>query len=152
HPAAVPALVASIEQGYRVLGRVAPIHNRPLGLLLDYPDAAVWRHAADELERLVREGRITDEAYTAGKQQVDRALADPDLTLARMRARDARALYEKRRAPLMTGSIRLDAMKGESSMYADQQAKYLAKLDEIAREIGDEGVLYDLAGEYFALG
>jgi tetratricopeptide (TPR) repeat protein len=154
HPAAVPGLVASIERGYAVLGpRVAPMNNQPLALLLQYPDAAVWRRAGDELERLKREGRVTDEAYAAGKQQVDRALADPQLTLARMRARDARVQYEKRRAALGVGSVRIDAMRGESPrMYADQQAKYLARLDEIAREIGDEGVAYDVAGQYFALG
>jgi tetratricopeptide (TPR) repeat protein len=154
HPAAVPGLVASIERGYAVLGpRVAPMNNQPLALLLQYPDAAVWRRAGDELERLTREGRVTDEAYAAGKQQVDRALADPQLTLARMRARDARVQYEKRRAALGVGSVRIDAMRGESPrMYADQQAKYLARLDEIAREIGDEGVAYDVAGQYFALG
>jgi tetratricopeptide (TPR) repeat protein len=153
HPAAVPALVASIDQGYKVLGRVAPMHNRPLGLLLEYPDVAVWRRASDELERLKREGRVADEAYAAGKQQVDRALADPQLTLARMRARDARVQFEKRRAALGVGSVRIDAMRSESPrIYADQQAKYLARLDEIAREIGDEGVFYDVAGHYFALG
>jgi len=153
HPAAIAALVASIDQGYKVLGRVAPMHNRPLGLLLEYPDAGVWRRAGEELERMKREGRVTDEAYAAGKQQVDRALADPELTLARMRARDARVQFEKRRAALGVGSVRIDAMRDESPrMYADQQAKYLARLDEIAREIGDEGVAYDVADQYFTLG
>jgi hypothetical protein len=114
---------------------------------------AVWRRASDELERLKREGRVADEAYAAGKQQVDRALADPQLTLARMRARDARVQFEKRRAALGVGSVRIDAMRSESPrIYADQQAKYLARLDEIAREIGDDGVFYDVAGHYFALG
>ncbi len=153
HPAAVPALVTSIDQGYKVLGRVEPRNNLPLGLLLEYQDPTVWRLAAEELERLKREGRVTDQAYAAGKQQVDRALADPQLTLARMHARDARVQFEKRRAALGVGSVRIDAMRDESPrMYADQQAKYLARLDEIAREIGDEGVAYDVAGQYFALG
>jgi tetratricopeptide (TPR) repeat protein len=153
HPAAIPALVASIDPGYRVLGRVPPMHNRPLGLLLEYPDVGVWRRAGDELERLKREGRVTDEAYAAGRQQIDRALADPELTLARMRARDARVQFEKRRAALGVASVRIDALRDESPrMYADQQAKYLARLDEIAREIGDEGVAYDVADQYFTLG
>ena len=57
------------------------------------------------------------------------------------------------RAALGVGSVRIDAMRGESPrIYADQQAKYLARLDEIAREIGDEGVAYDVADQYFTLG
>ncbi|HSW81852.1 MAG TPA: hypothetical protein VLH12_00145 [Usitatibacter sp.] len=153
HPSAIAALVASIDRGYKVLGRVDPRNNRPLELLLDYPDAGVWRRASDELERLKREGSLTDAAYATGRQQLDRALADPELTLARMRARDARRQFEKRRAALGVASVRVDVLRDESlRIYADQQAKYIARLEEIAREIGDEGVFYDVAGYYFALG
>lgn len=152
HPAAVPQLVASIDRGYKVLGAVAPIHNRAMALLLDYPDPAVWRQASDELERLKRENRVTDGAYAAGRQQLDRALADPALTLARMKARDARAAFDQRRAALAATAIRIEAAKDENpQLYASEQAKYLARLDEIARDIGDESVAYDVAGQYFQL-
>ena len=153
HPGAVPLLISSIDRGYKVLGTVAPIHNRAMALLLDYPDPAIWRRASDELERMKREGRVTDAAYAAGRQQLDRALADPAVTLARMKARDARATFEQRRASLAAAAIRIEALKGENlRLYASEQAKYLARLDEIAREIGDDGVAYDVAGMYFQLG
>ena len=153
HPAVVPQLVASIDRGYRVLGRVAPIHNRAMSLLLEYPDPAVWRQASDELERLKREGRVTDEAYAAGRRQLDYALADPAMTLARMKAREARIAFDQRRASLSTTAIRIEAVKEENlPLYASEQAKYLSRLDDIARDIGDDGVSYDLAGQYFQLG
>jgi tetratricopeptide (TPR) repeat protein len=153
NPAVVPQLVASIDRGYKVLGRVAPIHNRPMGLLLDYPDPAVWRQASDELERLKRAGQVTDEAYAAGRQQLDRALADPAMTIARMKARDARVTFDQRAAALAATGIRIETLKDDNPrLYASEQAKYLARLEEIARDIGDAGVAYDVAGQYFQLG
>ena len=153
HPAVVPQLIASIDRGYKVLGSVAPIHNRAMSLLLEYPDPVVWRRASDELERLKREGRVTDAAYAAGRRQLDYALADPATTLARMKARDARTAFDQRAASLAATAIRIDAVKDENlRLYATEQSKYLARLDEIARETGSDSVKYDVAGQYFQLG
>lgn len=153
HPAAVPLLISSLEQGYRILGRVDPRHNRPMGLLLAYPSPDTWRKASEEIERLNREGRITPQAYKEGRDQLDRALADADLTLARMRRSELRTVFERRRAALVPNTAQIATLKEASPReYLEQQRKHLAALDGIAAELGDESVGYGVGNDYFMLG
>jgi hypothetical protein len=154
HPAAIPWLVANIEGGYRILGRVPPMHNAVLRELLAYPSPDVWRRAGDELERLKRESRITEEAYAAGRQQLNAALADPNVTLSRMRTAENRAVYERRRAAVKPTVLEMEILLRDGLVreYLDAQRRHLEQLDAIATEIGDESVGYGVGGEYLQAG
>ena len=152
HAAAVPWLISSIEQGYRIAA--APIHNQVLSTLLEYQSPDIWRRASEELESLRKGARIKDEAYAAGRQALDRALADPPATLARMRANENRLAFERRRAAVTPSSTTIDALLAEGRLreYVDAQRKHLAQLDAIAKDLDDEGVAYTVGGLYFQLG
>jgi len=152
HPAAVPLLIASLDesfQGYKPVTHYHPV----LSLLVDYPSADVWRQAGAEVERLRAAGRITDEQYAAAHRQLDPLLKDPDAAVARMKSRDAYAAYVSKRNAIRPGLGEIRPLRDSSpGEYVDAMQRYIERLEALAAEMREEQVDYEVASQYGSLG
>ncbi len=152
YPGAVPLLLAALEASYAA-PTGAPQYNAVLDDLLAYPSIDVWRQANAEVERLKRAGRIPEPSYAAARRKLDPIMADPDVVMTRIKGREVFEAFAKRRDALVPGAAQIAPLaRSDLPRYVEEQARYLGKQEEIAAQLADEGVDYDIASAYGRLG
>ena len=149
---AAPHLIANLENAYAGSGP-ALTYNTTMDFLLAYPSADVWRQAGAQIERLKREGRISDSAYAAARKKLDPVLEKPEEALARMNEDATWGMYMARSEDLQPPVTELFALqKSDPARYVDEMARRIKRQEAIATELRTERIDYDIAQSWGRLG
>ncbi|MEP7067622.1 MAG: hypothetical protein ABI789_00215 [Usitatibacter sp.] len=150
HPAAVPILLAALDESFSDPRRRG--FNDELESLLAYPSIDIWKKTALELDRLRAQDRLAPEQHKSVRARVDALIADP-AKLEQAKNLDGWERYMRRVRAIPVNLGRLEALKSsDPAAYVREQERFLASKEAIGREIESAFIRRNLGHEAFQLG